>query len=55
MEKSTKKIWPPMMPRTYEVEKPVTESIKDWAEFTPDNTACVSMGGTSATGNWMSP
>jgi len=39
MEKGSKKVWPPFLPRFFEIEKPVSETIRDWAEFAPDRIA----------------
>ena len=32
-------VWPPLVKKTFEVEKPVTEYIRDWAEYCPEVTA----------------
>ena len=39
MEKSKNRFWPPFVPRSFQVEKPVPEYIRDWAHMNPDRTA----------------
>ncbi|MCF8095404.1 MAG: AMP-binding protein [Desulfobacteraceae bacterium] len=39
MNNGSKKVWPPLLPKAFEVEKPVCEYIKDWAEYRPDRLA----------------
>ena len=35
MEKRWYQSWPPFVPRSFQVEKPITEYIRDWANMTP--------------------
>ena len=39
MEKRWYKVWPPWLPKVFEVEKPVSEYVKDWATMTPEKVA----------------
>ena len=39
MEKRWDQCWPAFVPRALEVEKPVTEYMRDWAEMSPDRIA----------------
>lgn len=39
MEKRWYKVWPPWLPKSFEVEKPVSEYVKDWATMTPEKVA----------------
>jgi len=39
MEKRWYKVWPPWLPKTFEVEKPLSEYLRDWAVMTPENVA----------------
>ena len=39
MEKRAHSVWPPLVPKVLEIEKPVSEYIRDWAEFAPDRIA----------------
>jgi acyl-CoA synthetase (AMP-forming)/AMP-acid ligase II len=39
MENDRSKIWPPLVPRDIEAEKPVFEYFRDWAALAPDNIA----------------
>lgn len=39
MEKKSYAVWPPLIPKVLEIEKPVSEYIKDWAEFAPNGIA----------------
>jgi acyl-CoA synthetase (AMP-forming)/AMP-acid ligase II len=36
MEKREHKVWPPLTPKVLEIEKPLSEYIRDWAGFAPD-------------------
>ena len=39
MERHRPAVWPPLVPRSLEVEKPVSEYFRDWANLIPDNVA----------------
>jgi long-chain acyl-CoA synthetase len=39
MEKKWHKVWPVWVPKTYEVDRPTCEYIREWAELTPDGVA----------------
>ena len=39
MKERRYRFWPPFVPRHFQVEKPVTEYIRDWADMDPDRTA----------------
>lgn len=39
MEKRWYKFWPPWLPKSFEVEKPLSEYLRDWAAMTPENVA----------------
>lgn len=39
MEKRWYKVWPPWVPKAFEVEKPISEYLRDWAQMTPDRIA----------------
>jgi acyl-CoA synthetase (AMP-forming)/AMP-acid ligase II len=39
MEKRWYKIWPPWLPKTFEIEKPLSEYVRDWATMTPEKVA----------------
>jgi acyl-CoA synthetase (AMP-forming)/AMP-acid ligase II len=39
MEKRWYKVWPPLVPKVFEAEKPASESIRDWAKRAPENIA----------------
>jgi long-chain acyl-CoA synthetase len=39
MKERSQAVWPPLVPKVLEIEKPVSEYIKDWAEYTPDSIA----------------
>jgi len=36
MTTNKKTVWPPLVSKTFNVEKPVTEYIRDWAEYCPE-------------------
>ena len=39
MEKRWQKVWPPWVPKVFEVEKPISEYLRDWALLTPERIA----------------
>src|SRR4030042_4699279 len=39
MEKRWHKAWPPWVPKVFEVEKPISEYLRDWALLTPERIA----------------
>ena len=39
MERRWHKVWPPWVPKTFTVEKPTSEYIREWATLTPDKIA----------------
>ncbi|WP_028322105.1 AMP-binding protein [Desulfatiglans anilini] len=39
MENLSQKVWPPLVPKILQVEKPVSEYLREWAEFSPDRIA----------------
>lgn len=39
MEERSNSVWPPFVPKTFEVEKPVSEYFRDWARYNPGRTA----------------
>ncbi len=39
MEKRWHKVWPSWVPRTFTVEKPISEYLRDWAVLTPERIA----------------
>lgn len=39
MEKRWYKVWPVWVPKSFEVEKPTSEYIREWATYTPDKIA----------------
>ncbi|MGD0231523.1 MAG: AMP-binding protein [Syntrophorhabdales bacterium] len=44
MEKRWHKVWPVLVPKDINVEKPVSEYIRDWASLTPDHIALTYYG-----------
>jgi long-chain acyl-CoA synthetase len=44
MEYRWHKVWPMWVPKTFEVEKPTSEYIRDWGELTPDRIALTFYG-----------
>jgi acyl-CoA synthetase (AMP-forming)/AMP-acid ligase II len=44
MEYRWHKVWPMWVPKTFEVEKPTSEYIRDWGELTPDGIALTFYG-----------
>lgn len=39
MKEELSPVWPPFVPKTFEVEKPVSEYIREWAEYNPERIA----------------
>jgi len=39
MEKRWHKAWPPWVPKVFEVEKPISEYLREWAQMTPERIA----------------
>jgi acyl-CoA synthetase (AMP-forming)/AMP-acid ligase II len=39
MKRDTSSMWPPLVPKSLEVEKPIFEYFRDWATLTPDHIA----------------
>jgi len=39
MEKRWHKVWPPWVPKAFEVERPVSEYVREWAAMTPERAA----------------
>jgi len=39
MEKRWYKVWPPWVPKVFEVEKPISEYLREWATMTPEKIA----------------
>jgi hypothetical protein len=46
MAKRWYEVWSPLVPKLFEVEKPVPEYIREWANIAPERVALVSMGET---------